>query len=119
MILTFVLIILSIIISSLAKDTCWGEKLGYPCCPPTNCRIFYVNDDGDWGFHNYKWCAIDKKICDSSKSTETTDCWAKKFGYECCPPGVCEVSQKDENGSWGAYDGEWCGIIPSYCHKQD
>ncbi|OUM56270.1 Non-catalytic module family DOC2, partial [Piromyces sp. E2] len=42
-------------------------------------------------------------------------CWSEKFGYKCCSKG-CDsiVGVFDENGYWGAENGEWCGI-PETC----
>eukprot|EP00833_Pecoramyces_ruminatium_P011115 jgi/Orpsp1_1/1185147/evm.model.c7180000092511.1 len=52
----------------------------------------------------------------SSKSNQvwifekaTNGCWAKELGYECCT--TCQPeSYKDESGSWGIENGDWCGI---------
>jgi len=39
----------------------------------------------------------------------TTGCWAKELGYNCCT--TCQPEPyKDESGSWGVENGEWCGI---------
>jgi len=41
-------------------ETCWSEKLGYPCC--TGCKVYYVDSDGSWGYEKKDWCGI-KPTC--------------------------------------------------------
>ena len=40
------------------------------------------------------------------------ECWATALGYDCCKKPQ-KVIVTDENGQWGAENGEWCGIIPN------
>ncbi|ORY62747.1 hypothetical protein LY90DRAFT_360664, partial [Neocallimastix californiae] len=35
-------------------------------------------------------------------------CKAEALGYKCC--STCVSILEDENGLWGAENGEWCGI---------
>ncbi|OUM63506.1 Non-catalytic module family DOC2, partial [Piromyces sp. E2] len=86
---------------------CWAEKLNYPCCKKDNCMKFYVNDDGAWGFENFRWCGIlDTEYCEK----KATECWAEKLGYKCCPEDICTPYHTDDNGAWGVYNDDWCGI---------
>ena len=45
------------------------------------------------------------------------ECWAKKYGKDCCilPETFTEVT--DERGQWGVEFGEECGIIEGYNNK--
>jgi len=91
---------------------CWAEKIGYPCCPEDNCRVFYVNDNGSWGFENFKWCGIkDTEIC----KIKNKKCWAEELGYKCCPPNICTATYTDDSGDWAHYNDEWCGIDSEAC----
>jgi len=74
---------------------------------------FYVNDDGAWGFENFKWCGIDTDYCEK----KAKECWAEKLGYKCCPPDICTAYHTDDNGAWGVVNDEWCGIITSVCKR--
>ncbi|XP_021339595.1 uncharacterized protein LOC110440783, partial [Mizuhopecten yessoensis] len=38
------------------------------------------------------------------------ECWATPLGYPCCQD-VAAVLETDEDGEWGAENGEWCGIV--------
>jgi hypothetical protein len=40
----------------------------------------------------------------------TTECWSEKLGYSCCSENNTRVVLTDDDGKWGAENGEWCGI---------
>lgn len=39
---------------------CKSERTSYPCCSPENTEVYYVDEDGDWGydFENEIWCGL-------------------------------------------------------------
>ena len=43
-----------------AKDDCFSEKLGYPCCKKTK-DIVYSDEDGPWGVEDNSWCGIQRE----------------------------------------------------------
>jgi len=98
-------------IPSQPSYMCWVEIIGYPCCSPGNTKVYYKDDNGDWGydFRNKKWCGITPY---EEKADE--NCWSEEYGYPCCKD--CAVYDVDEHGEWG-YDfskKKWCGI-QSFC----
>jgi len=101
----------SVALAQQAK--CKSEALGYPCCAPNNTQVYYQDQDGDWGYDPVKndWCGI-TKVGGATKSLPST-CWSDKLGYPCCK-NTCEVYFKDNDGSWGIENNDWCGI-PSTC----
>ena len=53
----------------------------------------------------------DYRLTKNSTSTaEPSSCWATKLGYPCCK-NIAAVIYTDSDGSWGAENGEWCGIV--------
>jgi len=59
-----------------------------------------------------------KPIEQPAEPTEPTEkCWSEALGYKCCK---CETYPYivDEEGSWGAENGQWCGI-PKNCPKKE
>ena len=54
---------------------------------------------------------VTKTSKNKSKETNTKQkCWAKAYDYKCCKSTTKEII-KDEYGSWGRENNEWCGII--------
>jgi len=93
-------------------ETCWSEKLGFPCCPANRCKVYYTDNDGKWGFTQNNWCGIDEEVC---KEVLSGNCWANTLGYKCCTEGCsAAVVLEDDSGKWGVQDSEWCGI-PTDC----
>jgi len=47
-------------------------------------------------------------------TSEAAECSAAilKQGYQCCPKG-CHIEYTDNDGTWGIYNGEWCGCNAS------
>jgi len=43
-------------------------------------------------------------------------CWSEEYGYPCC--SSCQVVTTDKQGSWGAENGQWCGISTKNCQTQ-
>jgi len=81
---------------------CFSETLkpAYPCCSKY-IKIFYTDDDGDWGIENGKWCGI-------GGGDESDDCFSVDLGYPCCKGD--KVIYSDDSGDWGVENGKWCGI---------
>ncbi|ORX61205.1 hypothetical protein BCR36DRAFT_257290, partial [Piromyces finnis] len=81
---------------------------GYKCCS-AGCQVIYTDNDGTWGAENGEWCG-----CGASSSAtqqpSTGSCSANILaqGYKCCSAG-CQVIYTDNDGTWGAENGEWCG----------
>jgi len=42
-------------------NSCWSEKLGYPCCK--GCTVYETDSDGQWGIENNSWCGINTDQC--------------------------------------------------------
>ncbi|OUM70293.1 Non-catalytic module family DOC2, partial [Piromyces sp. E2] len=40
-------------------------------------------------------------------------CWSQRLGFPCC--NGCDVVYTDNDGKWGAENGNWCGIDTSKC----
>jgi len=62
----FVIVFTTFIIVGLAyafKDSCWAEKLGYPCCPLSICTSIQTDKYGYWAIHNGQWCGILRSLC--------------------------------------------------------
>jgi len=74
-------------------------RLGIQCCSNQNAKVEKVDDIGNWGIENGKWCGIGY-----------TRCSFEIMGYNCCSSVNTEVTYTDEYGSWGEEDGDWCGI---------
>lgn len=70
----------------------------YSCCSPGT-EVVYVDEQGNWGVENDKWCGIEEK--------EGETCWS--LPYPCCEGN--EVVYTDERGEWGVENDEWCGIV--------
>ena len=96
------------------SDECWSEIYGYPCCSSKVKTVYAQDEYGDWGydFTKNEWCGLAKHE-DSSKQSESEECWSEIYGYPCCKG--CRIYETDSNGSWGYEFNEWCGIISSRC----
>jgi len=93
-----------------ASSSCWAKELGYPCC--STCRkVYFEDDDGQWGVENNEWCGINKDCAAQSNAVEGC---AGVDGYSCCKT-TCFAYTKDSNGSWGVEDGDWCLIDKRIC----
>jgi len=86
------------------EKECWSLALGYPCC--VDSYVYLEDENGKWGYDWIKgtWCGY----------IDVDSCWSLDIGYKCCTK-TCDVITTDEFGSWGAENGEWCGISSSYC----
>jgi serine protease inhibitor len=99
---------------SVIADTCFSERLGYPCCKDN--KVLYTNDIGNWGIENGNWCGIKDTDecqgrdgyppCQETKIADT--CFSERLGYPCCKGN--EVLYTDNDGKWGVENDEWCGI---------
>jgi len=104
------------------KETC-GYNSGKPIddgkvyCK--GCVVTATGDDGSlWGWEDEKSCIVDEKICSEDTPNtpeEEDDCWAEHLGYKCC--SHCVTIMEDQDGAWGAENGEWCGIT-NKCSSQ-
>ncbi|KAG4107914.1 glycoside hydrolase [Neocallimastix lanati (nom. inval.)] len=89
------------------------------------CVVTGTGGDGSlWGWEDNKACRIDVETCKIGQDTPEptteptieptveptpeTGCKAEALGYKCC--STCVSILEDENGLWGAENGEWCGI---------
>jgi len=91
------------------SSECWSEALGYPCCK-SSCRIYEIDDNGEWGYEDSHWCGL------PSTCTTNAKCWSEKIGYPCCTSS-CHIYEKDDNGEWGYENNQWCGIIKENCQN--
>jgi len=80
-------------------------KQGYKCCP-SDCTIYYTDDDGTWGVHDGEWCGCNV----SSNAVGNCSATIIAQGYPCCSDNNCEIYVIDESGSWGIEKNAWCGI---------
>jgi len=96
-------------------NTCSSKILaqGYKCCT-SNCKIYYTDNDGTWGYENGKWCGC-------GRGSQSDSCSSKILaqGYKCCISPNCKVYYTDNNGTWGYENGKWCGCstIPTTTTK--
>jgi len=83
---------------------CFSESLkpAYPCCKGN--RVVYVDENGDWGVENNKWCGIGKGPFNDLDDS----CFSVRLGYKCCEK--CNVVFTDDSGDWGVEKNRWCGI---------
>ena len=88
-----------------SAETCWSEKLDYPCCTST-CYVYSTDEDGEWGYEDNHWCGV-------PASCSQDQCWSTKLGYGCCEG--CHTYEVDDNGKWGYENGKWCGIVEDKC----
>jgi len=54
-----ILTVVSVLAAKVSAE-CWSEPLGYPCCKKANPKVWYVDDDGEWGVEKKDWCGIVK-----------------------------------------------------------
>jgi len=80
------------------EPTCWAEKLGYPCCEPTNTQILSVDEYGEWGMENGKKCGI--LIYDPNMKCGGPPSKPKECDYNICN----NVISIDESGTIWGYD---------------
>jgi len=85
--------------------------IGYPCCSDPNSKVYYHDDEGDWGVENKKWCFIpdgqkeEKKNDDDKKNKNKEEprlirtCNSEKHGYSCCRKEQ-KVVYTDNEGDW-------------------
>ncbi|KAG4092850.1 hypothetical protein H8356DRAFT_1701549 [Neocallimastix lanati (nom. inval.)] len=92
---------------------CTSEKLGYPCCSSNNNKVYYTDNDGDWGFdeNTNNWCGLTPYGASASQQVKT--CWSERLGYSCCQG--CQVVEVDNDGNWGIENDQWCGIPLDRC----
>jgi len=84
---------------SVFADTCFSQRLGYPCCKGN--EVLYTDNDGKWGVENDEWCGIE----------DINECQGKD-GYPPCQK-TTEVLYVDDS-EWGVENDEWCVI----CKKE-
>jgi len=100
-----IIIGLSLLITSVkARNNCWAEAAGFPCCP----RGYKVVEEegywGDWGIFEGQWCGI---LHDDEKA------WSQVINedYLYCSYGVLPYLV-DQDGIWGWDEqrNQWCGM---------
>ncbi|ORX66393.1 hypothetical protein BCR32DRAFT_286326 [Anaeromyces robustus] len=124
------------------KNTNWSFLLGYDTCKEQH-EYIYKDNEGLWSIEDEKWCGIqycqncmDVESIDKYGNLWSTDeingnkciinninascifslrtsCRSALNGYMCCK-NTDKVVYRDDFGSWGIENGQWCGFNEKY-----